>query len=96
MVGTIWIADIVVGSLSAVFLAVLLFIYSRNLRELRSPFTIGLFVFALFFLAQSLLGVSSALWMASMGYGSGVATQLLILHTVQAAAFGILVFISWD
>lgn len=96
MVGTIWLIDLIVGGVSVAFLALLLFVYGKNLRQVRSPFTLGLVVFALLFLVEGLVGISYHFWMANVGYGVDVAVPLLTLNAVKAGAFGVLAFISWD
>ncbi len=96
MVGTFWLIDIILGSVSIAFLSILLFIYGRNLRQVRSPFAWGLLIFALLFLIQNLVGIFSYLRMDAQGLGSEVAVPMLYLGIVEAAAFGVLVLISWD
>ncbi len=38
MVGTVWLLDIIAGSVSVALLIILLVLYGRNLRKVRSPF----------------------------------------------------------
>ncbi len=96
MVGTFWLLDIVVGSVSVALLLVLLFLYGRNLRQVRGPFAWGLFLFALLFLVENLVGIFAYLRMDAEGYGIDIALPMLYINIVEAAAFGVLVLISWD
>jgi hypothetical protein len=43
--------------LNTALLAVLIFIYVRNLTKMKSNFTVGLLIFASFLLVQNLLGI---------------------------------------
>lgn len=95
MVGTLWLLDILVGSVSIALLSILLVVYVRNLRQLRSPFAVGLVLFALLFIAQNVVGIVSYMQMDAQGIGSGAALPMLYLNVVQAAAFGVLLYISW-
>ncbi len=95
MVGTLWLLDILVGSVSVVFLSILLVIYGRNLRQLRSPFAVGLVLFALLFLVENVVGIVTYLQMDAHGIGSEAALPMLYLNVVEAAAFGVLLYISW-
>ncbi|MBI4170382.1 MAG: hypothetical protein HY514_01715 [Candidatus Aenigmarchaeota archaeon] len=73
----------------------LLYIYLQNFRQLRNRMTVGLVVFALFFLAQ---GILNLYFEASMVmYSSGAAQSAsMVLEAVKAVAFAVLAWISWD
>jgi len=73
----------------------LLFIYVQNYRKLKSKYTIGLMVFAVFFLVQSLMGIFFDVSMVM--YSSTTAEKAATaLEAIKAVAFGVLLWISWD
>lgn len=77
-------------------LALLLVVYGRNLRQVRSPFAVGLVLFALLFLVENLVEIVSYLRMDAQGVGAEVALPMLYLGFVEAVAFGVLLYISWE
>ncbi len=95
MVGTFWLVNIIVGSISVALLVTLLILYGRNLREVRSPFAVGLVLFALLFLIENLVGIYSYFQLSAQRFGPDVALPMLYLNVAEAAAFGVLVAISW-
>ena len=66
----------VVAAASAAFLAGLLYVYLRNHRQLRSPFTLGLVFFAALLLVQNLGSIYFYYVMSSAGQGSSVAIPM--------------------
>ncbi|MFQ5837184.1 MAG: hypothetical protein ACE5HJ_00185 [Thermoplasmata archaeon] len=95
MVGTIWLMDIVVGSISVALLLGLTFVYGRNFRKARSPFALGLLIFALLFLVENLVGIFSYFQLSEQGFGPEVALPMLYLSIAEASAFAVLLVISW-
>ncbi len=95
MVGTVWLINIVLSSASVALLATLLFIYGRNLREVRSAFALGLTLFALLLLAESAMSIWSFFSMDAQGIGAEVALPMLYLNVAKVSAFSILAAISW-
>ena len=79
--------------LSIVLLVALLVIYSKNMRSLRSSFTVGLFVFALLFLIQNVVS-AYYYWTMMSYYAPEVEIQVFVLSLLQTAAFGLLLYIT--
>ena len=73
----------------------LLYIYYKNLRNIKSKFTIGLFLFALLFFMQNI--VSLYYYIAMMKYyAPEVEIHVFILTLLQAIAFIVLLKITWE
>ena len=87
------IAILTVLSLLALF--GLLFVYYKNLRQIKSKFTIGLFVFAFLFLIQNAISLYYYFTMMEY-YVPEVETHVFILSLLQAAGFLVLLKISWE
>jgi hypothetical protein len=85
----------VLAAASAVFLTALLFVYLRNHRELRSPFTLGLVFFAVLLLVQNLGSIYFDYMMSEAGQGSGVAIPMLVLNAAELIGFAALFFVTW-
>jgi hypothetical protein len=82
-------------ALSSLLLIALLTIYAKNLRKVKSKFTIGLVLFALLLLAQNL--ASLYFYFTMMGYYvPQVTLHVFILTLLQVIAFSILLKISWE
>ena len=73
----------------------LLFIYVQNYRKMRSKYTIGLIVFAVFFLIQGLMAIFFDASMV-MYSSSDAAKAATALEAIKAVAFAVLLWISWD
>jgi hypothetical protein len=92
---TLWEMNIYVGSVSVALLIVLSFIYGRNLRRVRSPFALGLLMFALLFLVENVVAIFSYMDLWGQGFGPEVALPMLYLNLAEVAAFSVLAVISW-
>ena len=85
----------VLTAISISALGGLLHIYIRNLRNIKSKFTIGLFIFALLFLLQNLVSLYFYLTMMEY-YAPEVEIHVFILTLLQTIAFLILLKITWE
>lgn len=81
--------------ISALLLIGLLYIYSKNLKKIKSRFTIGLFIFAVLFLLQSLVSLYFYLTMMDY-YSPEVGVHVFVLTLLQTFAFFILLKITWE
>ena len=73
----------------------LLYIYYKNLRNIKSKFTIGLFIFALLFLLQNLVSLYYHITMMKY-YAPEVEIHIFILTLLQTIAFIVLLKITWE
>ncbi|MBI2657954.1 hypothetical protein HYX08_04645 [Candidatus Woesearchaeota archaeon] len=80
---------------SSIALAGLLHIYIRNLKKIKSNFTIGLFIFALLFLIQNLVSLYYYLTMMEY-YSPEVELHVFILTLLQTIGFLVLLKITWE
>ncbi|HKZ98999.1 MAG TPA: hypothetical protein VJ326_05365 [Thermoplasmata archaeon] len=93
--GPFWQLNVAVAAGSLALLLGLAYVYGRNLKDLRSPFTIGLFAFAGLFLAQSVLSILVYVSMADQNEGSNVAVPMLALNVAGLAGFAALFLATW-
>ncbi len=77
-----------------VLVGLLLFAYSSSYRQMRTGFTLGLLVFALFFLVQNLITLFSYVTMMSY-YAAGVDLHVALFTWAQTAGLGVLVATTW-
>ncbi|MHB8633088.1 MAG: hypothetical protein ACYDBQ_03845 [Thermoplasmatota archaeon] len=90
-----WGACTGLSALVAVGLATLLVTYSRNYRRARSPFSLGLVVFAGALMVEALGSI--AVWTRLSGeYGADVAVPMMVLRGVEAVGVGVLAWVSFD
>ena len=80
---------------STLLLLGLLYIYYKNLKKIKSNFTIGLFIFALLFLVQNLVSLYYYITMMKY-YAPEVEIHVFILTLLQAIGFAILLKITWE
>ena len=80
---------------SVVILGMLLHIYIKSLKKIKSKFTISLLVFALLFLLQNLISLYYYLTMMKY-YSPEVEVHVFILTLLQTIAFSILLKITWE
>lgn len=93
----------IVASLNVLLLLGLLGVWGRNYLDFRSKHTLGLAVFALLLLFRNCWALYIyqfdpilAAWFASDAV-PGVAWQaMLLLHVLETAALGFLLWITWD
>ena len=85
----------VLTGISTLFLLGLLYVYSKNLKTIRSKFTIGLFLFAILFLVQSLVSLYYYITMMKY-YAPEVEIHVFILTLLQTIGFAILLKITWE
>ncbi len=91
-----WVANMIVSAVSVVVLAALLFVYGKNFRAIRSTFSVGLVLFAVLFLVQSVASIAFYVYMANAGYTLGVAMPMLALNIAELSGFAVLFWISWS
>lgn len=84
-----------VAAASSAFLVALLYVYLRNHRQLRAPFTFGLVFFALLLLAQNLGSIWFDYMMSEWGEGAGIAIPMLVLDLVELVGFAALFVVTW-
>ena len=73
----------------------LLYVYYRNLINIKSKFTIGLFIFALLFLLQNIVSLYYYITMMNY-YAPEVEIHVFILTLLQTIAFIVLLKITWE
>ncbi|MFQ6013095.1 MAG: hypothetical protein ACE5LS_05575 [Thermoplasmata archaeon] len=95
MVSQLWSLNMIFGSASIALLLALLLVYARNLRKIRSPFGLGLVVFAVLLIAQTGYALYSVVQWAMADWPEFIAWPLLYLNIAQTSAFSVLLVISW-
>lgn len=93
-IGMFWMVDIVLAAASIAVLVGLLYVYVTNYRHLRSPFSLGLIVFAGLFLLENLAAIYFYVVM-SENEGPSVAMPMLALSAAELLGFATLFYVSW-
>src|SRR3989442_9676369 len=75
--------DLGLAVASIVLLLGLLYIYVANYRSLRSPFSVGLIVFATLFLLENLAAMYFYVAMNDSNIGASVAIPMLVLNAAE-------------
>ncbi len=84
-----------VAAVSSAFLLGLLYVYVKNHRALRTPFTLGLVFFAGLLLVQNLGSVYFFWTMSQAGEGPAVAVPMLGLDMAGLIGFAALFTVTW-
>ena len=85
----------ILTGISTLLLLGLLYTYYKNLKKIKSNFTIGLFIFALLFLIQNLVSLYYFITMTKY-YAPEVEVYEFILTLLQAIGFAVLLKITWE
>ena len=85
----------VLTGISTLLLLGLLYTYYKNLKKIKSNFTVGLFIFALLFLIQNLVSLYYFITMMKY-YAPEVEVHVFILTLLQAIGFAVLLKITWE
>ena len=85
----------ILTAVSALMLAALLHVYIRNLRKIKSNFTIGLLIFALLFLVQNIVSLYFYLTMMQY-YVPAVELHVFIFTLLQTIGFALLLKLTWE
>src|SRR3989442_12917330 len=94
--GMFWALNILFAGISSALLAVLLFVYLRNARQIRSKFAIGLVVFAALFLIQNVAGMWIYMSLNEKpSLGAGAPVPMLVLNPMGARALGAPLALHW-
>lgn len=86
--------DVFLAAASIAVLSGLLYVYLTNYRRLRSPFSLGLILFAALFLLENLAAVFFYLSMSETE-GPNVAIPMLALNAAELVGFATLFYVSW-
>ena len=85
----------VLTGISTLLLGALIHVYIKNLRKIKSKFTIGLLIFAVLFLIQNLVSLYYFVTMMDY-YSPEVEFHVFILTLLQAIGFAVLLKITWE
>ena len=85
----------ILTALSALILAALLHVYIKNLRKIKSNFTLGLLIFALLFLIQNIVSLYFYLTMMDY-YVPAVELHVFIFTLLQTIGFAVLLKLTWE
>ena len=85
----------ILTGISTILLLGLIYVYYKNLRKIKSNFTIGLLIFAILFVIQSIVSLCFFITMKNY-YVPEVEIHVFILTLLQTIGFGILLKITWE
>lgn len=94
MVGTLWLLDIVIASISSLLLLGILVVHLKSWREMRGRVLLGAsaFVFPLM-LANFAAAYFSYVWASS--FGAAVAAPMMMILILQVVGYSIFFVVSW-
>lgn len=94
MVGTLWLLDIAIASISSLLLLGILVVHLKSWREMRGRVLLGAsaFVFPLM-LANFAAAYFSYVWASS--FGAAVAAPMMMILILQVVGYSIFFVVSW-
>lgn len=88
-------ASVILHATNIVLTLGLLYVYAQNYAKLRSKYTMGLIIFAVFFLLQSGMGLYFDATMV-MYSSPEAANSAMLLEALKAIGFAVLLKLSWE
>ena len=85
----------ILTGISTLLLLGLLYVYYKNLQNIKSKFTIGLFLFAILFLIQNFVSLYYFITMVDY-YVPEVEVHVFIITLLQTIGFLVLLKITWE
>ena len=85
----------VLTGISTLLLGCLMYIYIKNLRKIKSKFTIGLLIFALLFFVQNLVSLFYFITMMDY-YSPEIELHVFLFTLLQVIGFAVLLKITWE
>ena len=85
----------VLTGISTILLLGLIYVYYKNLKKIKSNFTIGLVIFAILFLIQNVVSLYYFITMMKY-YAPEVEAHIFILTLLQTIGFAVLLKITWE
>ena len=73
--------------------AVLLYIYAKNYRHIKSHYNIGLIIFALLFLIDNIISLHQIIF--SWPYSPSAISHVLLQDLIDVVGLSALLYISW-
>lgn len=92
---TIMTATTILNAMSVILLLILLALYFKNLKNVRSKLLIGLIIVTLVFFIQNVFILYYSLTMMTY-YVPAVEFLVLMLSILQTLAFSIMLWITWE
>lgn len=86
--------SVIFGIVNIILLLLLLYVYAQNYRQMKSPFLLGLMLFAVIFLVENILGVYFHFMMVDY-YSAEAMGNVRILMAIQTVALAILTWVTW-
>jgi hypothetical protein len=94
MVGTLWLLDIGIASISSVLLLGILAVHLKSWMDIGSRILVGASAFVFLLLVGNVLAAYfSFLWAQS--YGAGVALPILVMELLQVVGYSVFFVLSW-
>ena len=89
-----WITTTIIASINIILILGLLYVYVKNLIEIKSGFTFGLVLFAGLFLLHNVLVFYFSITMMPL-YADEVSPYIFVFTILQAFAFVTLNWVTW-
>jgi len=91
----LWAIDLALAGASIALLIALLYVYANNYRQLRSPFALGLVLFAALFIIENAAAMFFYVDMNNAGEGANIALPMLALNAAELIGFAALFYVTW-
>lgn len=83
-----------INAVNIIILAMLLFVFLRNFRHIRSSYNAGLIVFALVFLIENVLSMHLGIF-AWPSYAATIISHIVLINVIQFFGLLVLFYITW-
>ena len=94
--GLLWAVNIAIAVATTALVGLMLYVYGRNWRAVRSRFAVGLVAFSAFVLAQVVGTIWLYFWMNEIPQYNQMAMPMLLLSSAQFLGFVALFAVTWE
>ena len=85
-----------ISFVNVIILLLLLAVYSKNLRHIRSKYNIGLLVFSLLFLVENIITIHLGIFTWPVILDAIVMSHIVIINLVELIGLSVLLYITWE
>ena len=85
-----------INVLNVLILMVLLYVFTKNYRHIRSGYTLGLIIFTLIFLAENLIMLHLGIFEWPSVIEDIVEIHMIIINSIELLGLFVLLLITWD
>ncbi len=85
-----------INVINVVILLVLLYVFTKNYRHIRSGYNIGLIIFTLIFIAENLIMLHLGIFEWPSVIENVIQIHMIIINSIELLGLSVLLYITWE